>query len=358
MHAIAQLATGDELIQGDLQNTNSQAIADTLHQLGFSLGQQMIVADNKTAIITALHYLLTDHDIVITIGGLGPTSDDLTRFAISEALQQPLQLDDTSWQMIQQRITRLGYQVTENNKQQALFPAGAKILLNDNGTANACYCEWQGKLIFMLPGPPNECLPLLHQHVIPRLELHCERQIIHRKHWYLFRVSESIVADQVTALLKDNACDVGYRVHYPYLQLKLASDNPQVLADAALRLQPLIQQYIIDDGSQFASVMLQQQKPSLKIFDVATRGHLQATLTTPETYQYVNFTTDKNAADVVITGFESYWNQTNVTEHTLVVTVKNHPHELVIPHRKYTTMFAVIEQICALLLTPLVKKLL
>ena len=303
MHTIAQLATGSELVQGDLLNTNSQTIAKALHQHGLALGQQLIVDDDQSQITTALNYLLERHDVVITIGGLGPTSDDVTRFAIADAVEQPLTHDDKSWQHIHTRITQLGYNVTENNRHQALFPKTATIFPNPNGTANACLIEKQGKVIFMLPGPPNECLPLFHSQVLPWLKTHCQFTMIYRHYWYLFRVSESIIADKVTRLLGDHQCQIGYRVHYPYLQLKLASDSKPILTNACETLWPLIEPHLIGDGQHFASELLCLQPVQLTIFDSATRGHLQAALTTPITEAKFTFTNNAAEATIKIVGF-------------------------------------------------------
>src|SRR3990167_2392698 len=87
---IALLATGDEIINGDILNSNAQEIAHCLFNHGMSIGIQMVAPDNLNEIETAIHFLLKNHRALIITGGLGPTSDDITRFAVSNALQSPL----------------------------------------------------------------------------------------------------------------------------------------------------------------------------------------------------------------------------------------------------------------------------
>src|SRR5262249_55359345 len=119
---IAILATGDELTTGDILNTNGQIIAQTLKDHGFLMGMHVIASDDENEITEAINFLLHDHPILITIGGLGPTSDDRTRFALSRAINQPLVFNEASWNHITSRLTSLHLHVHEANKQQALFP--------------------------------------------------------------------------------------------------------------------------------------------------------------------------------------------------------------------------------------------
>jgi len=351
MHKIAQLATGNEIIQGDLNNTNSYKITQLLHDHNFITGQQLIVGDNLSEIIEALRYLLHSHDVVITIGGLGPTSDDLTRFAVAEVMQCSLVLDETSWQMIQKKLTGFGYTVTENNRQQALFPQNSDILFNPNGTANGCYCLWQNKVIIMLPGPPNECLPLFQDSVLPRLNQYCKKHNLHRNYWYLFQVSESIIAHQLTDLLKNQPVEIGYRVHYPYLQVKIASDDKKQLETLTSQLDLFLASYIVGNGKQFASTQLKESQLCYRIFDQATHGHLQSILVTPETFKKFQFVVNEKDADISFSGFETYWHELDVNEHSITVKPKNKPTAaLKIPQRKGKPLYFAVEALCAYLL--------
>ena len=130
-HSVALLATGDEICNGDIINSNSQEIAQRLFNQGIHVKTHMTVSDNLTDLETAMQFLLQDHHALIITGGLGPTSDDLTREALSHVLQRPLIFDEPTWHAIVARLNRFGFHTPpESNKQQALFPTGATIIPN------------------------------------------------------------------------------------------------------------------------------------------------------------------------------------------------------------------------------------
>ena len=158
--AIGILGTGDELIQGDILNTNAQSISRELVFRDIQPGVQLIVADEVHTMARSIQFLLSEHDIVITIGGLGPTCDDVTRDAVALALGLPLEFHPPSWNRLESRFKQNNIVLTENNRQQCCFPKGSEVLVNENGSANGCIAFSCNKVVFMLPGPPIECLPL------------------------------------------------------------------------------------------------------------------------------------------------------------------------------------------------------
>ena len=209
---IALLATGDELVHGDILNTTAPWIANQLIEQGFSINQHMTVTDEQSEIECALRHLLINNRIVITTGGLGPTSDDRTRYAIAETCKLPLIFDESSWDAICQRIRAFNFPITENNKQQALFPKNAKILPNHHGTANGCIVTNGHNTIIMLPGPPYECREMFTKYVMPALldlHLHQPRYV---KKWRVFNVSESIIAQSLEEVIQGTDAVLGYRV--------------------------------------------------------------------------------------------------------------------------------------------------
>ncbi|MDF2691513.1 MAG: hicd [Gammaproteobacteria bacterium] len=205
---IGFLATGSELTTGEILNTNVQAMAQTLLEQGTEIGEHVIVDDREANILSGLEYLFRQHDAVIVSGGLGPTSDDRTRFAISRFCNQALEFNEASWQRIVDRLSKRNIPIPENNRQQALFPHHATIFPNLNGTADGCFITCHNKLIFMLPGPPRECLPLFDQYVMPILKSH--EFFSHRKlyRWKLMGASESAIAEQLEEIGKPAYCKV------------------------------------------------------------------------------------------------------------------------------------------------------
>lgn len=163
------LAVGTELLLGDIVNTNSAYIAAELKELGISVYFQGVVGDNQERLVSALEAASNRSDIVILTGGLGPTEDDLTKETVAKFLNLEMELDEGSWNGIQEFFKKRSRPITENNKKQAVFPKNSTILKNEKGTAPGCAIEQNGKIFIMLPGPPFEMEPMFKNEVIPFL---------------------------------------------------------------------------------------------------------------------------------------------------------------------------------------------
>lgn len=224
INPVGFLATGNEIVEGDILNTNGQTIAHSLVEQGLTAGMHVMASDRQIEIEVGLRFLLEHHEAVITIGGLGPTSDDRTRFALSAVVNQPLVFDESSWQHICQRFKQLNLSFTDTvqatNRQQAFFPIGAIIFPNENGSAAGCLVEYQTKKIFMLPGPPHECLPMFEKFVLPLLINQVAHKIT-KLHWVLTGAIESDIAERVDTAVKNFAVTTGYRAAKPYLEVKI-----------------------------------------------------------------------------------------------------------------------------------------
>lgn len=245
---IALLATGNEITEGDILNTDGQLIAQALAANGFAIGLHVVAPDNDEDIKNSLEFLLKSHQAVIITGGLGPTSDDRTRNALSAVTHQELQFDDFSWQCICERVQkRLGREPHPSNRQQALFPRGAHIIANPNGTAAGCWMSFQKKMIFMLPGPPRECLQMFQEIVLPLL-LKQEIQNKKRKYsWRLKNAVESDIAAQIDEAVKNYAVQTGYRAESPYLEVKIYAEQNAELDQLIIVIKKIIEPYLATD---------------------------------------------------------------------------------------------------------------
>ncbi|NLM12213.1 MAG: competence/damage-inducible protein A [Epulopiscium sp.] len=163
------LAVGTELLLGDIVNTNAQYIAKRLAEIGIDVYYQSVVGDNAGRLSKSFELALKRADIVITTGGLGPTNDDLTKETAAAIAGKPMVLDQKSLEWIESYFSRLGREMTENNRKQAYFPEGAVIFHNEYGTAPGCAIEVGEKKIILLPGPPREMKPMFENSVIPYL---------------------------------------------------------------------------------------------------------------------------------------------------------------------------------------------
>ncbi len=165
------ISVGTELLLGNIVNTNAQFLAEKCALLGLSLYHQVTVGDNRGRLSEAIRTAIKRSDIVILIGGLGPTEDDLTKEVCAEVMGFPLVEDPhTRARLVEFFKNSIYKTISDNNWKQALVPDGAKVLDNDNGTAPGLILEKYGKSAILLPGPPNELSPLFMEQVYPYLQ--------------------------------------------------------------------------------------------------------------------------------------------------------------------------------------------
>lgn len=311
---IAILATGDEIIYGDTLNTNGYAIANALTSEGLSIGFHLSCGDNEQELLACLEFLCKKHDIIILTGGLGPTSDDLTRFALARFLKTTLIEFPDALTHIQARLARANLKLNSGNRQQALFPPDATILPNPHGTAMGCYCRAHDKLFILLPGPPRECLPMFNEHVLPVLQKtqHTDKCLLK---WRLFGVAEGEIAEILGNALSGVNCEIGYRLETPYVEFKVRCSAEQVETIKSI-IEPLIRPHIIASPEQKASERLRQtiekMRVPITIIDDATGGVMQTLLQRPSTHQWLTFhgtESDENKLYFHLSGLDEYWSQ-------------------------------------------------
>lgn len=199
------LCIGTELLMGDIINTNAAYLAKELAGLGINLYHQSVVGDNPERLRQSLQLALSRADIVITTGGLGPTYDDLSKETIAACFGRTLVMDEDSLARIQAHFLRLGREMTDNNKKQAMMPQGCVIFQNENGTAPGCAIEGsgelEGKTAIMLPGPPREMKPMFEQQVKPYLLKDSDTHLVsHTMHF--FGIGESMLEDRLRSLME------------------------------------------------------------------------------------------------------------------------------------------------------------
>src|SRR5512141_1707876 len=164
MHAEI-IATGSELLLGEVVDTNSAFIARRLREIGLNLFYKTVVGDNEQRMIEALTIALNRSDVIITTGGLGPTIDDVTRPAVAKAVGRELVFRDDLLEQIRARFRAYGVPMGENNRRQAYIPQAAIPIENPVGTAPSFIVEHHEHLIISLPGVPRE-MEYLMEHAV------------------------------------------------------------------------------------------------------------------------------------------------------------------------------------------------
>jgi competence/damage-inducible protein CinA-like protein len=163
------IAIGSELLTPRFQDTNSLYLTEQLNAIGIPVVMKTIVGDDEHYLEDAIRHSLARTPILITIGGLGPTEDDVTRKVVGRVLQRQLVLNDEILAKLQRRFKARGVEMPANNARQALVLAGSEILENHNGTAPGLWITAEKNHVILLPGPPSELKPLFETSCMPQL---------------------------------------------------------------------------------------------------------------------------------------------------------------------------------------------
>jgi len=206
------LNTGTELLFGSVINTHLSFLGQRLFPLGLRVQRQMTVPDGD-AIRDAILESATRSDLILVTGGLGPTSDDITREIVAELTHRPLRYDDSIFQQIKERFDRRGLKLTNRISRQAYVPEGAAVLPNDFGTAPGLYVPARDGIphLFLLPGPPRELQPMVDTYALPIWKRLAGDHDIHARTYRTTGLGESYLEDRVgDRLLAIPGLELGY----------------------------------------------------------------------------------------------------------------------------------------------------
>lgn len=199
------VSVGTELLLGQIVDTDAAYLARQLSELGISVYRRVTVGDNMMRLVAALRQALEDADIVFTIGGLGPTMDDITRDGLAAAMGDTLHEDAEIAEGLRRFFESRGLTVLESNLRQALVPDHGRAIENPNGTAPGLLFEKDGKIGIALPGPPNEFIPMVNDFVVPYLRQKTGNVgTIRSLTLRIAGVGESAVEDRVKDLMRDS----------------------------------------------------------------------------------------------------------------------------------------------------------
>jgi len=297
--------TGSELLLGRVLNTHQQWLCRRLADLGYVVTRQVSVADNGPAIQQAVREALSRASLVITTGGLGPTSDDITRDLIAQLLGKELHEDASVVQQIEQYFASRNRPMPASTRVQAMVPDGAIVLPNPNGTApglamkveqvddpsaHNAQTEISPQWLIMLPGPPRELRPMFDAAVVPllRRELPLENDFVCRT-IRTVGIGESLVADKIGGLLRETisvGLELGYCAHVGAVDVRLAAHGSQAAqlvsdAEAIVRAQLGENIYATEDETLEAAIvrLLTERKQTLALAESCTGGGIANRLT-------------------------------------------------------------------------------
>ena len=289
----AELITiGDEILIGQIVNTNSVFLAKALNDIGIEIIQITSISDKKNDIIGALKLSEKRAKLVILTGGLGPTSDDLTKQTLcsyfNDKLIENKEILDHIEEIFKKYVTT---PINEQNRKQALLPSKAKIFKNNYGTASGMWFEKNGQVIISLPGVPFEMKSLMTNEVIPKLQNHFTRPFIVHKTIITYGLGESAIAE-IISIWENSLPDdlkLAYLPNLGRVRLRISGKGPDRKSindkiDKEIdKLLPLIKDIFVgyEDVSSFEEKIQAQfllKNKTLSLAESCTGGEISARL--------------------------------------------------------------------------------
>lgn len=188
---------GDELLIGQVVNTNASTMSRMLTEAGFVVACVEVIGDNRDDIATAVDDGITHYDVVLMTGGLGPTKDDITKQVLCEYFDSELVESEVALENVKRIFAARGYELTPVNRTQALVPECCEVLNNDLGTAPCMWFSRRGVILVSLPGVPFEMEWLMRNRVIPKLQETFNTDTIINKNILVQGIGESFLSDLI-----------------------------------------------------------------------------------------------------------------------------------------------------------------
>lgn len=207
------ITIGDEILIGQILDTNSRYISRALNAHGIVVAERTSIGDNRTQIVETFDRALSQSEVVIITGGLGPTKDDITKHTLCNYFGSTLRYDEIEAEHIRAMLAARNIAFNDLNRGQAMVPECCTVLHNAHGTAPGMWFERNGRVVVSLPGVPFEMQHLIDDEVMPRLKARFElREIVHRT-MITFGIAESILAERI-ATWEESLPD---HIHLAYL---------------------------------------------------------------------------------------------------------------------------------------------
>lgn len=293
MKVTASLVTiGDELLIGQIVDTNSAYIAKALNRIGVEVQEILSVKDEQASIIEAIERSLSFSPIVIMTGGLGPTKDDITKAALCEYLHCDLVQEPSVLENIKHLFAQRGYKELNNlNQDQALVPQKSMVIQNKLGTAPCLWTEVEGKVLINLPGVPFEMKQLIDHEIIPRLKQTYQQSAIVHHDLLVSGIPESDLA----ILLEDWENNLPDFIHLAYLPNRASIDLRfsavgehreeliKAIEEQIGLFKQVAGQYLVAENSgsiaQIVGEVLNQKDLTIATAESCTGGHIAHLLT-------------------------------------------------------------------------------
>lgn len=193
------ITIGDEILIGQIIDTNSAWIAARLGEIGVSIRRKYSIGDRREEIIEAVNESLAKSEVTIITGGLGPTKDDITKRVLAEIFDSEMVCDKATYERVERMMAARGIAFNDLNKGQAMVPECCTVLPNHKGTAPGMWFEKESHVVVSLPGVPFEMEGLMTEEVLPRIQSHFALAAVVHKTAITYGLAESMMAEHIAA---------------------------------------------------------------------------------------------------------------------------------------------------------------
>lgn len=287
------LNIGDELLIGQVVNTNASRMVQMLIAAGIDVCGTYVVGDNAQDISSYLRHCLDRSNVVLMTGGLGPTKDDITKKVLCDFFDSQLYENEEALNNVKRIFAARGYELTPINRQQAWVPRCCTMINNVMGTAPCMWFEHEGKVLVSMPGVPFEMVNLMETEVVPRLQKYFRTDQIINKNILVQGIGESFLSDLIEPWETTLPATIrlAYLPQAGMVKLRLTARGShdqrplleQQIADAVERLYPLAGQYIVGEDleslPELVAYTFTKHYITLATAESCTGGALAAQLT-------------------------------------------------------------------------------
>ncbi|OFX89053.1 MAG: hypothetical protein A2W99_02395 [Bacteroidetes bacterium GWF2_33_16] len=285
------ITIGDEILIGQIVDTNSAWIAHELNSIEIDIVRKSSIPDNKIEIFKAIDYAKKEADIIILTGGLGPTDDDYTKDALAEYFNSKLILNLEVLRQIEVFILKRGSEMNVRNRNQALVPDNCKVIPNNRGTAPGMWFNFDGKILISMPGVPFEMKAMMTNNILPELsKLTTDLQIIHK-----LVLTQGIAESKLAELLEDWESKLPKEIKVAYLpspgiiKLRLTAKSSStlwlesILSEQIEKLSHVIPDYICGYNAETLEEVvgktLTEKMLTLSVAESCTGGNISHLIT-------------------------------------------------------------------------------
>lgn len=277
MTRVSLIIIGTELTEGIISDKHTPLVSREITRLGLKFSASVIVPDDGS-VESAISALLPLSDIIITTGGLGPTSDDITRSSIASALSLSLIRDEEAWKYLEETLQE---RAKGSNERQAYIPSGFKIIPNPNGTAPGFYGEKGSVLFIALPGPPREMEPMFFSSVLPLIRTHLDIPLIPREEYSSFLTTEAHLDEYCDKA--NSELEWATRFQDTKISLYVSGKSKDVRDNAIKLLKKETGEYLLEEGNvsplSLLVELLKANKATIGVAESCTGGLASSLLT-------------------------------------------------------------------------------